>query len=106
MTGVQTCALPILIEILPGAHSNFMVADEDGDRYGGGYSGETFGESKYIILNQKLGNYDLIAEYDLDNFMELKNGLWGKEIKYEFDITIMIALMTVYKIVRVHGVVV
>ena len=41
-------------------------------------------------MKQKLGSYDLIAEYDLDDFMELKDGLWKKEIKYEFDIIIMI----------------
>jgi len=89
-TGAWDGDRPRIIEILPGAHSNFMVADEDGDRYGGGYSGETFGESKYIILNQKLGNYDLIAEYDLDNFMELKDGLWKKDIIFSFDVTIMV----------------
>ena len=89
-TGAWDEGRPRIIEILPGAHSNFMVADEDGDSYGGRYSGETFEESKYIILNQKLGGYDLIAEYDLDNFMELKDGLWRKDIIFSFDVTIMV----------------
>ena len=54
------------------------------------YDAETFEESKYIILNQKLGNYDLIVEYTLDNFMELDYGLWSKELKSEGDIIVMI----------------
>jgi len=66
------------------------VLDEDGDRLSFSYDAETFEESKYIILNQKLGNYDLIAEYTLDNFMELKNGLWAKELKFRGDVTVMI----------------
>ena len=32
--------------------------------------------SKYIILNQKLGNYDLIAEYDLDKHLSEKDDKW------------------------------
>jgi len=31
----------------------------------------------------------LIAEYDLDDVMELKNGLWKKEILFPFDILVM-----------------
>ena len=81
---------PRIIEILPGTHSDLQVLDEDGDKLSFTYDGETFEKSKYIILNQKLGNYDLIVEYDLDNFMELKNGLWKKEFLFLFDITIMI----------------
>ena len=72
-TGAWSENMPRVIEILPGAHSNLTVVDEDGDRLGFSYDAETFGDSKYIILNQKLGNYDLIAEYTLYNFMELKN---------------------------------
>ena len=53
---------PRLIEILPGTHSNLSVTDEDGDKLSFSYDKETFGESKFIILNQKLGNYDLIVE--------------------------------------------
>jgi len=88
-TGAWNVDRPRIIEIFPGPHSDLIVADEDGDRYGRGYSGETFEESKYIILNQKLGDYDLIAEYNLDNFMELRDGLWFKELKSSTDITIM-----------------
>ena len=32
----------------------------------------------------------MVAEYTLDNFMELKNGLWAKELKSGGDITVMI----------------
>ena len=66
---------PRIIEVISGAHSNLTVVDEDGDKLSFSYDAETFEDSKYIILNQKLGKYDQIAEYTLDNFMELKNGL-------------------------------
>ena len=89
-TGAWDADRPRIIEVLPGAHSNLTVVDEDGDRLGFSYDAETFEDSKYIILNQKLGNYDLIAEYTLDNFMELKNGLWAKELKFGWDVTVMI----------------
>ena len=89
-TGVWNADRPRIIEVLPGAHSNLTVLDEDGDRLSFSHDAETFEDSKYIILNQKLGNYDLIAEYTLDNFMELKNGLWSKELKSGGDITVMI----------------
>ena len=68
-TGAWNVDRPRVIEIMSSAHSNLTVLDEDGDRLGFSYDAETFEESKYIILNQKLGNYDLIAEYTLDNFM-------------------------------------
>ena len=81
---------PRIIEIISGTHSNLTVVDEDGDRLNFSYNAETFEDSKYIILNQKLGNYDLIAEYTLDNFMELKDGLWAKELNFGEDVTVMI----------------
>ena len=81
---------PRIIEIIPGSHSNLTVVDEDGDRLNFSHDAETFEDSKYIILNQKLGNYDLIVEYTLDNFMGLKNGLWTKELKFGNDVTVMI----------------
>ena len=90
-TGVWDLDRPRIIEIFPGTHSNLTVVDEDGDRLNFSYEGETFEESKYIILNQKLGNYDLIVEYTLDNFMELKDGLWTKELKFGNDVIVMIA---------------
>ena len=89
-TGAWNADRPRLIEILPGAHSNLSVTDEDGDKLSFSYDKETFGESKFIILNQKLGNYDLIAEYDIDNFMELEDGLWKKNIVFPFDVMIMV----------------
>ena len=89
-TGAWDINRPRVIEIFPGAHSDLTVVDEDGDRLNFSYEGETFEESKYIILNQKLGNYDLIAEYSLDNFMELKNGLWAKELVLGNDVTVMV----------------
>ena len=64
--------------------------DEDDYRLSFSYDAETFEDSKYIILNQKLGNYDLIAEYTLDNFMELKDGLWGKNFLFSSDVMIMV----------------
>jgi len=89
-TGAWNSDRPRIIEIFPGAHSNLTVVDEDGDKLDFSYDKETFEESKWIILNQKLGNYDLIVEYDLENFMELQNGLWGKEFSYPgMDIVIM-----------------
>ena len=89
-TGAWGSDRPRVIEIIPGAHSNLTVVDEDGYRLDFSYDAETFEDSKYIILNQKLGNYDLIAEYDLENFMELKNGIWKKEILFNHDILIII----------------
>jgi len=89
-TGAWSENRPRVIEVLPGAHSNLTVVDEDGYKMGFSYDAEAFEDSKYIILNQKLGNYDLIAEYTLDNFMELKNGLWAKELKFGGDVTVMI----------------
>ena len=89
-TGAWGDDRPRIIGILPGMQSNLTVEDEDGDKYSFSYDKETFEESKYIILYQKLGNYDLIAEYDLDNFMELKDGLWKKKILFGFDVMIMI----------------
>jgi len=89
-TGAWNVDRPRIIEILPGAHSNLTVVDEDGDRMNFSYDKDTFEESNYIILNQKLGNYDLIVEYTLDDFMELKNGLWTKELRSGEDITVMI----------------
>jgi len=89
-TGAWDINRPRVIEVFPGAHSDLTVVDEDGDRLNFSYEGETFEESKYIILNQKLGNYDLIAEYSLDNFMELKNGLWAKELVLGNDVTVMV----------------
>ena len=81
---------PRVIEIIPGAHSNLTVVDEDGDKLNFSYDAETFEDSKYVILNQKLGKYDLIAEYTLDNFMGLKDGLWAKELKFGEEVTVMI----------------
>jgi len=89
-TGGWNMDRPRIIEIIPGSHSNLTVVDEDGDRLNFSHDAETFEDSKYIILNQKLGNYDLIAEYTLDNFMELKDGLWTKELKFREEVTVMI----------------
>ena len=89
-TGGWNADRPRIIEIISGTHSNLTVVDEDGDRLNFSYDAETFEDSKYIILNQKLGNYDLIAEYTLYNFMELKNGLWAKELKFGDGVTVMI----------------
>jgi len=89
-TGAWNEDRPRIIEVISDAHSNLTVVDEDGYRLNFSYDAETFEKSKYIILNQKLGNYDLIAEYTLDNFMELKHGLWTKELNFGEDVTMMI----------------
>ena len=89
-TGGWNADRPRIIEIISGTHSNLTVVDEDGDRLNFSHDAETFEDSKYIILNQKLGNYDLIAEYTLDNFMELKDGLWAKELNFGEDVTVII----------------
>ncbi len=81
---------PRIIQVLPGAHLNLSVVDEDGDRLGFSHDAATFEDSKYIILKQKLGDYDLIAEYDLENYMELKDGLWKKDINFSFDLMVMV----------------
>ena len=89
-TGAWEADRPRVIEVISGAHSNLTVVDEDGDRLNFSYDADTFENSKYIILNQKLGNYDLIAEYTLGDFMELKDGLWGKNFLFSSDIMIMV----------------
>jgi len=89
-TGAWNADRPRLIEILSGMHSSLTVTDEDGDRLGFSYDAETFEKSKFIILNQKLGDYDLIVEYDLDNFMKLEDGLWKKDIFFQSDVIIMV----------------
>ena len=89
-TGGWNVDRPRVIEALSGAHSNLTVVDEDGDRLNFSYDAGTFEDSKYIILNQKLGDYDLIVEYTLDNFMGLKDGLWTKELNLGEDVTVMI----------------
>ena len=89
-TGGWNADRPRIIEIISGTHSNLTVVDEDGDRLNFSHDAKTFEDSKYIILNQKLGNYDLIAEYTLDNFMELKDGLWAKELNFGEDVTVII----------------
>ena len=71
---------PKLIQILEGSHSNLTVTDEDGDRVFFSYDGDTFEESKYVILNQKLASYDVIVEYDLEDFIEKDNSKWIKKI--------------------------
>ena len=89
-TGAWNSDRPRLIEILSGMHSSLTVTDEDGDRLSFSYDAETFEKSKFIILNQKLGDYDLIVEYDLDNFMKLEEGLWKKDIFFQSDVIIMV----------------
>ena len=89
-TGAWSFDRPRIIEILPGMHSNLSVADEDGDKLNFSHDAETFEESKFIILNQKMNSWDLIAEYDMDDSMELKDGLWKKDFAFPFDVVIMV----------------
>ena len=83
---------PKLIKMLPGKHSNLQVADEDGDFLRPiGFVGETFEEAEYIIAGQKSHTaYDLVAEYDLENFLELNDGLWTKHFVFPHDVMIHI----------------
>ena len=80
---------PKLIQILEGSHSNLTVTDEDGDRVFFSYDGDTFEESKYVILNQKLASYDVIVEYDLEDFIEKDNSKWIKKIVSRHDVIVM-----------------
>ena len=79
-----------IIEILPGSHTNLKVYDEDGDRLQFAFDGDSFEESKHVLLNQKSGCCDLIVEYKLQNFLELTNGIWTKDIKIPHDVVVMI----------------
>ena len=84
---------PKLIKTLPGKHSNLEVTDEDGDYLRPiGFVGDTFEESEYIIAGQKPHSaYDLVAEYDLENFLELSDdGLWSKHFMFPHDVEIFI----------------
>jgi hypothetical protein len=84
---------PKLIKMLPGKHSNLQVTDEDGDYMRPmGFIGETFEDAEYIIAGQKAFRaLDLVAEYDLENYLELKEyGLWEKHFKFPHDIEIFI----------------
>ena len=80
---------PKLIKILEGGHSNLTVADEDGDRVFFSYDQDTFKESEYIILNQKLAGIDVIVEYDIEYFIEKDGEMWSKEFATRNDIMIM-----------------
>tara|TARA_Y100000590_G_scaffold202987_1_gene230342 strand:- start:45 stop:1235 length:1191 start_codon:yes stop_codon:yes gene_type:complete len=82
---------PKLIKIIDGEHSNLIVRDEDGDKVQYGFVGETFEESEYIILAQKpFDKIDIIAEYDLENFLEYNDGLWKSMMQYDRDLVILI----------------
>ena len=82
---------PKVLKTLPGKHTNLQVTDEDGDYLRPiGFTGETFEESEYVILGQKaFSNYDLVMEYDLENFLELNDrGLWTKQFTFPHDVEI------------------
>ena len=82
---------PKVLKTLPGKHSNLQVTDEDGDYLRPiGFVGETFEESEYVILGQKaFVAYDLVMEYDLENFLELNDrGVWTKQFSFPHDVEI------------------
>lgn len=84
---------PKIIKMLPGKHSNLQLTDEDGDYMRPmGFIGETFEDAEYIIAGQKaFRSLDLVAEYDLENYLELNEyGLWGKHFKFPHDVEIFI----------------
>ena len=54
---------PRMIKILPGIHSELNVTDKDDDNYSFYWDDETFEKSNYIIMQQKLRNFDLFVEY-------------------------------------------
>ena len=88
-TGAWGEDAPRLIEILEGSHSNLTVTDDEGDRLAYTYDGNTFEESKYVILKQKLASYDVVVEYDLEEFIERDDNKWTKKIVSRHDIVVM-----------------
>jgi len=84
---------PKVIKMIAGKHSNLQVTDEDGDYLRPmGFVGETFEDSEYVIAGQKTFRaYDLVVEYDLENFLEISDdGMWGKHIMFQHDVEIYI----------------
>jgi len=79
---------PRFLQILSGEHSNLMVIDEDGDRMSFSYK-ETSQKMKFAQLNQKAAGLDLIVTYDLKEFMEKNNGMWGKHFLFSVDVMIL-----------------
>ena len=82
---------PKVIKMLPGKHSNYDVRDQEGDLLRPiGFVGDTIENSEYIIAGQKaLKAYDLLASYDLENYLELSDGgLWTKEISFPHDVEV------------------
>jgi len=71
---------PRMIEILPGKHVDVDVTDWDGDSYAYFWEDETFEKSKYVVLQQKLKNYDLLIKYEIQNFFELNDGMLNKDV--------------------------
>ena len=49
---------PRMIKVLPGVHSNLYVTDKDDDLYAYFWEDETFEESQYVVLQQKLQGFD------------------------------------------------
>ena len=79
---------PKFLQILLGDHSNLMVTDEDGDRLSFSYK-ETSENLKFVQLNQKAAGLDLVVTYELKNFMEKNNGMWGKDLVFPTDVVIL-----------------
>ena len=80
---------PRMVKILPGIHSEIRVTDEDEDYYPYTWDNTTFENSDYVILQQKLRNYDLIVEYKLENFLQLEDSLWKTDINFPTDVEII-----------------
>tara|TARA_B100000029_G_C17460551_1_gene918352 strand:+ start:93 stop:1235 length:1143 start_codon:yes stop_codon:yes gene_type:complete len=100
--GVWVEDQPRMIKILPGIHSELNVTDKDDDNYSFYWENETFEESEYVILQQKLRSFDLFIEYKLKNYLELDDGLWNKQIEFPTDVEIMFddEINTVYANLR------
>jgi len=100
--GVWVEDQPRMIKILPGIHSELNVTDKDDDNYSFYWENETFEESEYVILQQKLRSFDLFIEYKLKNYLELDDGLWTKQIEFPTDVEIMFddEINTVYANLR------
>jgi len=93
---------PRMIKILPGIHSELNVTDKDDDNYSFYWDDETFEKSNYIIMQQKLRNFDLFVEYKLKNYLELDNGLWKKLIEFPTNVEVRLddEIETIYSNLR------
>jgi len=80
---------PRMIKVLPGVHSNLYVTDKDDDLYAYFWEDETFEESQYVVLQQKLQGFELFVEYELENYLENVDGIFEKRFDFPIDIELI-----------------